>query len=109
MNRLHTRLAATALAVIVAVAGVGCSGAKPSKAEFRAGWAKMLEGEQVGDKAMMDKILDCLVDETYDGLSTDVVQAIAKGDKKATANVTDADQKLMTEASMTCAKKALEG
>lgn len=101
-QRIIKGIGAAVLALTLSVSMAACSGGdKPSKDEYHAALTEMLGGEDT-PKA----VIDCMVDESYDDLSAEAVQAIVDGDEEA--QETKSDEKVLEDATTACIAKMLE-
>lgn len=106
MKTLH-RTAAVAALLALPLGMTACGGSKPSKDDVRAGFQKVIN-EKSGAaasspemKPKMTKYTDCILDEAYDDLSPEALNAMKDGDEKA--EVPAKDKKTMEKAVNACA------
>lgn len=103
-------VAAAALAVVVSVGLVGCSGGasggRPSEDEYRDALGAQME-KLGGGESGADGILDCLVGESYEQLSTETVRATVDGTAGHLPSQEDLD--VLAAASKVCADAAVAG
>jgi len=113
-NRSIKRLIALPAIPLLAISLAACgndSDAKPSKEEVANGIQSVLKPvmeEQVGSELadlLDESFYSCIVDEIYDDVSTDTLKALANGE--ANSLISADDQSEITEASGSCATKAL--
>lgn len=106
-----TRIAALGGAVLLAFSLAGCS-SSPSKEEMKQGLEKMLtdmgQGRQAfKDLGMTDEQIDsyftCITDKSYDTVSNDGKQALAKGDPET--KISKKDEKAFTDAVNECSSQ----
>ena len=91
-RRMVHQVAAAALTVMLGMTAVGCSedDSRPSKDDYRdALMSDATEGEDAAETAQMEKAADCLVDESYDDLSDESIQAVIDEDEDYKASQDD--------------------
>lgn len=109
LKKLSTLLMVPALAVALAA----CGGSdKPSKEEVTKGMTKTVQDELGAQTTgltdeQMNQLISCMVDETYDKVSTETLRALADG-KEPTASSDSDDAKAFNDATTTCSQKMIE-
>ncbi|MDQ2849946.1 MAG: hypothetical protein M3Y49_04280 [Actinomycetota bacterium] len=106
------RATATAALLILPFSLAACGGGsdKPSKADAQAGFSKLLKSEtgaSSANPALLEKLSKCVVDKTYDKLTTRTLKAMASGDKNSKGD--DKDKTTLTDANQACAKSVAAG
>lgn len=74
--------------------------AKPSRAEYRAGWSQAMGVGAGQEDPGMARFLDCMTDQTYDDLSAEAVRAVAEG--RSGQPTTKQDDAVLEAAYETC-------
>jgi hypothetical protein len=110
--KIVTRTAAAAMLISLPMALGACGGgdSKPSKADVKVGFAKVMKSMPSGKNVpapTMTKIADCVVDKTYDKVTAKTLNAMKSGDKNSKAD--KKDEKTVTDATTTCATAAASG
>ncbi len=107
LKKLSTLLMVPALAVALAACG---GSEKPSKDDVKAGLTQAMEnelgtGSSAEEQEAANELLGCLVDETYDKVSAETLQALADG--KDPESISEEDNKHFEDALGTCMEKML--
>lgn len=92
--------------VAIAFGAVGCGG-KPSKDAVKAGIIKMIKekGGSTYAEGVLNDYVSCVVDGSYDKVSSDTLQKLADGKIDVNAKTSDEDGKAVGEAATKCATK----
>lgn len=107
---MNSRVLKGSVAVLASVAiafgAVGCSG-KPSKDAVKAGIIKMIKekGGSTYAEGVLNDYVGCVVDGSYDKVSSDTLQKLADGKIDVNAKASDEDGKAIAEAVMKCSTK----
>ncbi len=109
-SRVLKSVFAVLASAAIALGAVGCAG-KPSKQDVIEGWGKTFKNN-FGGKGASDEVIEkakpyieCLVDETYDKMSADTLNKIAKGEIKDEDKVSGNDEQAVKDAASTCKDK----
>lgn len=87
-HRTMKAMGAVGIALTLALSAAGCSGEdKASKEDYESYFQE--EFGELGDDKVVGEVVDCIVDETYDDMSADAVNAIAEGDEEYEASAED--------------------
>lgn len=104
MSLLKRATATGALLILpLSLAACGGGGAKPSKADAQAGLSKILKSSPETSSltaAQNDKITKCVIDKTYDKLTTKTLKAMASGDDNSKGD--EKDKSTLNSASTAC-------
>ena len=107
---MNSRVLKGSVAVLASVAiafGAGGCGGKPSKDAVKAGIIKMIKekGGSTYAEGVLNDYVSCVVDGSYDKVSSDTLQKLADGKIDVNAKTSDEDGKAVAEAATKCATK----
>jgi len=110
--KLISRTAAVALVISLPMALGACGNSKPSKADVKAGYSKSVKqqaktaGVKIPD-ALLDKMSGCIIDKSYDEVSSDSLKSIKDGKTNSDGEikVTSKDKPKLESASKDCQAK----